>query len=119
MTALFFGKIAMKGVWIPLFFDSGSAVSERVCTLKGSGAVNYAFYSLIFDPGATLDIYGVGDVKFTLNNYAPTVLTVPEGCSINGAQTDNTQPFMMRVVEDVGGLALQTRRRPGTALSFR
>ena len=54
-----------------------------------------------------------------INEDLKLILTVPEGSSITGVQSGAAQPFMTRVVETGSGLALQMRRRPGIAVSFR
>ena len=132
-SALSADKLVKKGAGTLALGSNANAIG-KVSVDEGtlSIAASQTFNSLAVAPGAGLDIASGATVALSesidltdvtvataVGKYWTTLLTVPEGCSINGAQTDNTQPFMMRVVEAGNGLALQMRRRPGMTMSFR
>lgn len=126
-------KLVKKGAGTLTLGSSGNALGE-VSVEAGtlSIAASQSFMSLVVASGAGLQIAsGVtvalsGSIDLTDvtvaaavgKNWA-TILTVPEGSSITGVQSGAAQPFMTRVVETGSGLALQMRRRPGIAVSFR
>ena len=126
-------KLVKKGAGTLALGSSGNALGEvSVEAGKLFIAASQSFGSLVVASGAGLQVASgatvalSGSVDFTgvtvaaaVGKYWTTVLTVPEGSSINGVQADNTQPFMMRVVESDAGLALQMRRRHGETISFR
>ena len=126
-------KLVKKGAGTLTLGSSGNALGE-VSVEAGTLvlAASQTLGSLAVSPGSRLQMASGVTVALSesvdltdvtvataAGRYWTTVLTVPEGCSINGVQTDNAQPFMMRVVEDGSGFALQTRRRPGATISFR
>ena len=132
-SALSAEKLVKKGAGTLTLGSSGNSIGE-VSVEAGTLAIaaSHAFDSLVVASGAELQIApGVtvalsGSVDLTDVTIAAaagknwtTILTVPEGCTITGVQTDDGQPFMMRVVESGTGFALQMRRRPGTIISFR
>lgn len=132
-AALSADKLVKKGAGTLALGSSGNAIGE-VSVEAGtlSIAASQSFMSLVVASGAGLQIAsGVtvalsGSIDLTDvtvaaavgKNWA-TILTVPEGSSITGVQSGAAQPFMTRVVETGSGLALQMRRRPGIAVSFR